>query len=331
MMPLAAAEHFVRAPDWTWYILFYFFLAGLAGGSYAIATLLRLWGDPSDEPAVRLGYYAAFPLYVLCPVLLTLDLGKPLRFWHMLVNTTPGATGVSFKVWSPMSVGSWALVVFGIFVTVSFLEMLVRDRVLRLPLADRAARVLDSAAGKVWSIVGGVAGLFIAGYTGVLLAVSNQPVWSDTWALGGLFLASGLSGSAALLALLVRYRPDAQASTGMLVLSERLFALLELVLLVFFVLTLVPAGTLGDAFGFPWILLWLVAFAGLLPGLRGLLTARLALTGEGAVTGGAGGAAGAVTGGGAVASQAALASVAVPALVLLGVLALRAAVIFSAQ
>src|SRR6266496_1707996 len=279
MMPLAAAEHFVRAPDWTWYILFYFFLAGLAGGSYAIATLLRLWGDPSDEPAVRLGYYAAFPLYVLCPVLLTLDLGKPLRFWHMLVNTTPGATGVSFKVWSPMSVGSWALVVFGIFVTVSFLEMLVRDRVLRLPLADRAARVLDSAAGKVWSIVGGVAGLFIAGYTGVLLAVSNQPVWSDTWALGGLFLASGLSGSAALL-----------------------------VLLVFFVLTLVPAGTLGDAFGFPWILLWLVAFAGLLPGLRGLLTARLAL-----------------------ASQAALASVAVPALVLLGVLALRAAVIFSAQ
>ena len=32
MMPLAAAEHFVRAPDWTWWILFYFFLAGLAGG-----------------------------------------------------------------------------------------------------------------------------------------------------------------------------------------------------------------------------------------------------------------------------------------------------------
>ena len=39
------AEHFVRAPEWTWYILFYFFFAGLAGGAYALGTLLRFSGD----------------------------------------------------------------------------------------------------------------------------------------------------------------------------------------------------------------------------------------------------------------------------------------------
>ena len=61
-------------------------------------------------------------------------------------------------------------------------------------------------------IVGSVFGLFIAGYTGVLLAVSNQPVWSDTWTLGGLFLASGLSSAAAVLMLLSRYRRGAEAS-----------------------------------------------------------------------------------------------------------------------
>jgi hypothetical protein len=49
----------------------------------------------------------------------------------------------------------------------------------------------------------------------VVGGVSNQPVWSDTWALGGLFLASGLAGSAAMLLLLVRYRADARASVGM--------------------------------------------------------------------------------------------------------------------
>ena len=38
-MPLAA-EHFARAPEWTWYILFYFFLAGLSGGTYVLASLL---------------------------------------------------------------------------------------------------------------------------------------------------------------------------------------------------------------------------------------------------------------------------------------------------
>ena len=314
MILLAQAQHFVRSPDWTWYIVPYFFLAGLAGGSYFIATLLRLWGQRSDEPAARVGYYAAFLAFLPCPILLTLDLTQPLRFWHMLWNTTSGSEGFNFKSGSPMSVGSWALVVFGLFATVSFLEVLVRDGKLRRPLAGRVVRLLDGPLGKLWITVGAVLGLFIAGYTGVLLAVSNQPVWSDTWALGGLFLASGLAGSAALLLLLVRYRADARASAGMLELSERLFTLLELALLVVFVLTLIPAGALDDAFGFPWILLWLVAFAGMVPGLRGLVTARLAVTADGAVV-----------------AQPLLASVSAPGLVLIGVLALRAAVILSAQ
>jgi formate-dependent nitrite reductase membrane component NrfD len=308
MTLLAQAQHFVRPPEWTWFIVPYFFLAGLAGGCYVIATLLRLWGDRGDEPAARLGFYAAFLAFLPCPVLLTLDLTQPLRFWHMLWNTTPGNAGPNFKSWSPMSVGSWALVVFGLFVTVSFLEVLMRDR------RGRSVRLLDGAFGRVWNAVGAVLGLFVAGYTGVLLAVSNQPVWSDTWALGGLFLASGLAGSAALLTLLVRYRPAARASGGMLELSERLWSLLELALLVVFVLTLVPDGTLDDAFGFPWILLWLVAFAGLLPGLGRLVSARLAVTSEGAVV-----------------AEPAAASAVVPWVVLLGVLALRAAVILSAQ
>ncbi|HEV2929911.1 MAG TPA: NrfD/PsrC family molybdoenzyme membrane anchor subunit [Propionibacteriaceae bacterium] len=314
MILLAQAQHFVRSPDWTWYIVPYFFLAGLAGGSYFIATLLRLWGERADEPAARVGYYAAFLAFLPCPILLTLDLTQPLRFWHMLWNTTPDSQGFNFKSGSPMSVGSWALVAFGLFATVSLLEVLVRDGKIRLPLAGRAVRLLDGPLGKLWITVGAVLGLFIAGYTGVLLAVSNQPVWSDTWALGGLFLASGLAGSAALLLLLGRYRADARASAGMLELSERLFTLLELALLVVFVLILIPAGALDDAFGFPWILLWLLAFAGMVPGLRGLVTARLAVTADGAVV-----------------AQPLLASVSAPGLVLIGVLALRAAVILSAQ
>ncbi len=314
MMFLADAEHFVRAPEWTWYILFYFFLAGLSGGSYFIATLLRLYGTRSDEPAARLGYYVAFPTLVVCPILLSLDLTKPLRFWHMLWNTTPGDEGPTFKYWSPMSVGAWALLVFGVFVTVSFLEVLVRDRVIRMAFIDRAVRLLEGTPGKLWNVAGAVLGLFIAGYTGVLLSVSNQPVWSDTWALGGLFLASGLCGSAALLSWLARYRSDAWASTGVLIRCERLFALLELALIVVFALTLIAPGTLGEVFGFPWILLWLVAFAGLVPEISGLATPGLSVSAEGAV-----------------ATQAVRVAVAAPWLVLLGVLALRTVVIFSVQ
>ncbi|MPZ62455.1 MAG: polysulfide reductase [Propionibacteriales bacterium] len=318
MMPLLEeAQHFVRAPEWEWYILIYFFFAGISGGSYAIATLFRFRGERSDEPAARLGYYVAFLALPICPVMLILDLGQPLRFWHMMWNTTPDGAGLNFKYWSPMSVGVWALLVYGALATISFVEVLVRDQKLRVSLAQRAVRLLDGTVGKVIMLAGAVFGLFIAGYTGVLLSVSNQPVWSDTWALGGLFLASGMSGSVALLIFLLRYREDAKSSSGTLIVSERLYALLELALIVVFVLTLIPAGTLDLVFGFPWILLWLVTFAGLAPGIGGLLTARLAVTEHGVTV--------------PVSSATAARSVAVPALVLLGVLALRAVIIFSIQ
>jgi polysulfide reductase chain C len=314
MTPLAAAEHFVRAPEWTWYVLFYFFLAGLAGGCYFIATLLRYWGTPGDEPVARLGFYVALPATLICPILLTLDLKKPLAFWHMLVDTTPGEFGLNFNTRTPMSIGVWALLVASVFALVSFVDALARDGRLRDPLVRRLTALLDGSIGKVWSVVGSALYLFIAGYTGVLLAVSNQPVWSDTWALGGLFLASGLSGSAALLLLLTHYRRGTEPSRGFLEIGERLFAALELVLLVALLLTLLGDGTLDTALAFPWLLLWLVALAGMLPGLRGLAVGGLRATGAGEA-----------------ATQRALACAAAPSLVLIGVLALRAAVIFSAQ
>ena len=314
MTPFAQAQHFVGDPHWTWYILGYFFLAGLAGGSYFIAVFLRHWGTPADEPVARLGFYAALPPILIAPILLTLDLNQPLRFWHMLVNTTPDGFGLNFNSGTPMSVGVWGLLVASVFVFVSFLDTLVRDGKLRNPIARRLSSLLEGGAGKVWDVVGAVVLLFIAGYTGVLLAVSNQPIWSDTWALGGLFLASGLAGSAALLLLLTRYRRGAEASRGFLHLSERLFAGLEVLLLVVLVLTLIGDGTLDEAFDLPWIPLWLLAIAGMLLGLRGRAADRRG-----------------TTAGGAQAVARTQAWVLVPVIVLVGVLALRAAIIFSAQ
>jgi formate-dependent nitrite reductase membrane component NrfD len=309
MTPLAAAEHFAGAPDWTWYILIYFFVAGLAGGCYFLGTFLRYWGTPADGPAARLAFYVPLPATVLGALMLTLDLKQPLRFWHMLFDTTPDQFGLNFNTKTPMSIGVWALLVASVFALVAFLDALAGDG----RLGSRGA-FLDGGVGRVWNVVGSVLYLFIAGYTGVLLAVSNQPVWSDSWTLGGLFLASALSGSAALLLLLTRYRRDADASRGFLELSERLFAALELLVLVVVVLTLAAEGALDEAFDVPWIPLWLLALAGMLPGIGGLATHRLR-----------------VMPGGALATERVTVLAVAPALVLVGVLALRAAVIFSAQ
>lgn len=320
MTMLAETQHFAGPPEWTWYILFYFFLAGLAGGSYFLATVLRYWGTPRDEPVARLGYYVPLPATLISLLLLTLDLKKPLRFWHMLVNTTPDELGLNLNAKTPMSVGVWALSIATLFAFVAFVDSLVRDDRLRIAPARRLSALVDGTFGLVWNVVGSILYLFIAGYTGVLIAVSNQPVWSDSWAIGGLFLASGLSGSVALLLLLANRRGVAEASADFLTRCGGIFAALELLVLVVFVLTLIDDGTLDIAFAFPWILLWLVAVAGMLPGLAALAGRPL----HEDVT---------VTSGGAAVAERGRVSVATlaPWFVLLGVLALRAAVIFSAQ
>src|SRR5262245_44874346 len=223
-------QHFVTPPEWHWYIVWYFFLGGLAGGAYTLGTLLRLVGDRQEQRMARLAFLIAFPAFVICPILLTLDLGKPVRFWHMLIDARTGLP--SLKYWSPMSVGAWALFVFGLFATLSFVEALVLDGRLRQPWAQRIAEALKGGFGRLFMIVGACLGLFIAGYTGVLLAVSNQPIWSDTWAIGGLFLASGLSTAAAAIALFTWYRRDARWSVEKLSRADRYFVLMELVLLV---------------------------------------------------------------------------------------------------
>jgi formate-dependent nitrite reductase membrane component NrfD len=264
------AEHFVQPPQWEWYIVWYFFLGGLTGGTYALATMLRLWGGSRFEAAARIGFQAAFPLLVFCPILLTLDLGQPLRFWHMMINTTPGSVGLAFKYWSPISVGSWVLLLYGLFALGSFVEALALDGRLRSPLSRAIARTLSGRTGQAFNVIGAILGLFVASYTGVLLMVSNQPIWSDTWALGGLFLASGLSGSAALFSWLVRYRQEAEGAESRLLRADRYFAFLELVLIVLFLVSLTGPGTLGRVLAGPRTVLWLLVVASLVPPLTGL-------------------------------------------------------------
>jgi formate-dependent nitrite reductase membrane component NrfD len=161
-----------------------------------------------------------------------------------------------------MSVGAWVLAIFGIFSTLSFIEVLALDGWVRQSWAQKAAGALSGGFGRLFMIVGACLGLFIAGYTGILLSVSNQPIWSDTWALGALFLASGLSTAAAAIALFAWYRRDARQSSGKLARADRYFLVMELILLVVFFVTLGPVWRQAVHGG--WIVLWALVLAGIL-------------------------------------------------------------------
>jgi formate-dependent nitrite reductase membrane component NrfD len=196
------SDTFVTAsPEWGWLVIFYFFFGGIAGGSYAIAALIYLFGAPEDRPLGRIGYYVSFPAVLLCAPLLIVDLTRPERFWHMMIQSETFLP--MFKWWSPMSVGSWALMVFGAFSFFSFLAALAEDD--RLPI--RALRALHQGAfGKAFVAIGAAFAFFLASYTGVLLSVTNRPIWADTNLLGLLFLLSGASTAAALMILLAGRR-----------------------------------------------------------------------------------------------------------------------------
>jgi Ni/Fe-hydrogenase subunit HybB-like protein len=291
------AEHFAAPPEWQWWILGYFFFGGLSGGSYALGTLLRLAGDARDRSASQLAYIVSFITLLPCPIFLIADLGQPIRFFHMLIDTSNG--GLAFKPDSPMSLGSWALLFFGLFSFVSFLGALGERGTVRA--LGPVARALQGLPATIWGVIGTAFGFFICGYTGVLLAVSNQAVWSDAgWALGGMFLASALCGSAAVLLLFARTRRDVDADTTYrLETADRYFIILEAILIALFLVTVAIAGTITKVLGI-WIVLWVVVVLGL---LAPFLTSRVR----------------------------GWPPVAAPLLAILGVLALRALVIFSAQ
>jgi protein NrfD len=237
---------FTASPYWAWWIILYFFVGGIAGTAFFLAALLQLTenrrsggqADGGTGPVTRLGYYIAFIGVALSGFLLTIDLTRPLRFWHMLIQNHTGRP--MFKGWEPMSVGAWGLLLFGLFSLLAALAALSEER--------PSIRVLQSAPIR-WlrrrgpslaiAVLGSICGLFIAGYTGVLLAVSNRPIWADSYLLGLLFLVSGAStGAAALILLAIRQRATNSVSLGWLVWFDRNVLILELLVLIAFILSL---------------------------------------------------------------------------------------------
>ncbi|HEY3231206.1 MAG TPA: NrfD/PsrC family molybdoenzyme membrane anchor subunit [Roseiflexaceae bacterium] len=237
----------VAAPEWGWWVVLYFFFGGIAAGAYFIATLIDLVGAERDRPIAKIAYYITAPLVLLCGLLLTIDLERPERFWHMLIQSNTGLP--IFKYWSPISVGAWALLLFGLFTGVSFIGVLAEDARFGLGRLSGLARNLHQGPiGLIFQVIGCLFGFFIASYTGALLTASNQPFWSDSPLIGALFLASSASTGIAVLLLILSFRRGAPPdSVANLERTDRWAMLLELVLLVAFVISL---GGLAPVFLF---------------------------------------------------------------------------------
>jgi formate-dependent nitrite reductase membrane component NrfD len=182
----------LKATTWHWEIIWYFFFGGLAAGCYVIASIASLFGSREDRAVARTGYYLSLLALLPCPFLLIKDLGRPERFLHMLRM---------FKVKSPMSMGTWAVVSFSLFSGVTAVIQAARDGVLG---RWWGARLLAALPQRLIALPGTAVGFFLGSYTGVLLAATSVPLWSRSKLLGGIFITSALSTSTALISFVLR-------------------------------------------------------------------------------------------------------------------------------
>jgi formate-dependent nitrite reductase membrane component NrfD len=160
----------IKPPVWTWEVPLYFWTGGIAAGSAFVALACDVVGDGDSAATAR---KVALGALVPSPVLLMLDLGRPARFYNMLRI---------FKPRSPMSMGAWALTLFGNLAAAAVGADLLGRR--------REARVIGAAT----AVVGG----YLGSYTGVLLAATAVPMWARSRLfLGPIFVSTATATGAA--------------------------------------------------------------------------------------------------------------------------------------
>ena len=178
---------------WPWPIAVYLFLAGISGGAFAAAALVRIFRKQTQiTPLFQAASFIALVTILLGMVCLVFDLTKPLDFWKILIFYNPT---------SVMSVGVMALLVFiptmFLVTLVSFYEF---EPVKRLVDGIPCGAALLSVLRKIlpaltW--IGLVFALTVCAYTGFLISALVRFPLINTAVLPALFVASGLSAGIA--------------------------------------------------------------------------------------------------------------------------------------
>lgn len=150
----------------------YLFTGGLAGASSTLAAGAHLTGRSRLARPLKLGALSALGVSFYG---LIHDLGRPERFLNMLRT---------FKLSSPMSVGTWILTTYGPLAGIAAAS----------DVTGRAPR-----AGRATTLGAGVVGPAVAAYTAALISNTAVPVWHDAHReLPYVFVASAASAAAGL-------------------------------------------------------------------------------------------------------------------------------------
>jgi protein NrfD len=185
---------------WKWELVVYLWIAGVAGGAFFAAFLMDRITGGKHEQLPKIALFLGVPFVLLGSLLLVLDLGEQLRAWHLFTR---------FRLSSPMSAGSWILLVYallGVVMIALWWSKSFEPGELRLTVLSGLGSVIRPAASAlgVLSWIAFVLAVLLIAYTGVLLSATNQPLWGGVLLLPALFVTSAISTGMALLVLVLR-------------------------------------------------------------------------------------------------------------------------------
>jgi hypothetical protein len=202
-----------KVPGWHGLIAWDALLNGMATGLFMAAAVSELAAPAVFIPVAKVAYPVALVLLLVDLALLVSDLGDPLRFHHMLRV---------FKPRSPMSVGTWCLVIFSLPLTAAAGLSVLSEMGIDFEWARRLAVVL-----------GLLPGFGSAAYKGVLLSTNAQSGWKDARWMGGYLTNSALLMGCAELLVLSAVMGQMQAAV-----------ILRTAFIVLLVLNVIPLGLL---------------------------------------------------------------------------------------
>lgn len=216
---------------WTWEVAMYLFLGGLTAGVMIFAATMAILGKDREAP------FATTRLALIAPIVLSL--GMTTLFLDLEHKLFVYRFYTSFQPTSPMSWGAWILL---IIYPVSILQILSTLRDGYSPLAwivdslQAGRRLLDwcERYRTEIAVVAIPFAVALGVYTGILLsAFGARPFW-NSGVLGPLFLISGMSTAAALVALIARQKSERELFTQI----DLVLILAEIALVALFLINL---------------------------------------------------------------------------------------------
>ena len=242
--------------SWGLYIANFTFMVGVAAGGVMMVIPAYLYHDETMHDVVILGELLAISAIIMCLLFVTVDLGRPDRFWHLI----PGVGKFNF----PVSMLTWDVIVLNVYL---LLNLHVCGYLLYMKFLGQAPNPRWYVPFVLLSIVWAISIHTVTAF--LYCGLGGRPLWNSAL-LAPRFLASAfVSGPAFIILTMLALRKFAGLSLPSgpirtLVRIIRIVILINLLMLVSEIFTEFYAGGAHTASA-RYLFLGLHGFHGLVP------------------------------------------------------------------